>query len=202
MKHSIEFIEDGHIYLVDGIITPSVTQILKVRFGNMYDHVSPSVLRQAAERGTNIHKAIQQYCESGEDDGSKEVHNFQFLADWYKFIPLENEQMIVLEDEGKPIAVGTLDLLVERCGGLWIGDIKSTSKLNKDYLFYQLNLYAKGYEQTHGQTIDGLFGIHLRENTRRFVEIPKDWDMAKEVINEYKERQQRVCPIDSDYPVG
>ena len=44
MKHDIEFIEDGHLYLVDGVITPSITQLLKHKFGGMYDFVNPNTL--------------------------------------------------------------------------------------------------------------------------------------------------------------
>lgn len=50
MKHDIEFIEDGHLYLVDGVITPSITQLLKHKFGGMYDFVNPNTLSEAAKK--------------------------------------------------------------------------------------------------------------------------------------------------------
>ena len=36
---TLEYDDESHIYLVDGIIVPSVTQILQVRFGNKYSKV-------------------------------------------------------------------------------------------------------------------------------------------------------------------
>ena len=56
--HDLEFIEDGHIYLVDGVITPSVTEIMKLKFGNMYAGVDRQTLEEAAEKGTAVHEAI------------------------------------------------------------------------------------------------------------------------------------------------
>ena len=65
--HTVEYIDEDHIYLVDGIIVPSVTQILKKRFGGMYSHVDPDTLKRAAEAGTNLHEAIEAYCKDGTD---------------------------------------------------------------------------------------------------------------------------------------
>ena len=31
--HTLEYIDDSHTYLVDGVIVPSITQILKLKFG-------------------------------------------------------------------------------------------------------------------------------------------------------------------------
>ena len=43
--HDIEFIEDIHKYVVDGILLPSVTQILNTRFGHKYDNVASMQLQ-------------------------------------------------------------------------------------------------------------------------------------------------------------
>ena len=50
--HKIEFIEDIHCYLVDGVIVNSVTSLLKKKFGKKYDGISDRVLRNASEKGT------------------------------------------------------------------------------------------------------------------------------------------------------
>lgn len=184
MKHEIEFIEDGHIYLVDGVIIPSVTQILKRKFGHKYDFVNRKVLSAAAERGTAVHKAIEEYCKEGKESDIPELYNFKFLCERKNIAVKGNEMQIALEDDnGDVIAAGTLDLLVEIDGQKGIGDIKTTSKLDKEYLAYQLNLYKRGYEQTYEDRIDFLFGLHLRGDTRRYVDIPVNWDVVKEILN-------------------
>lgn len=84
--------------------------------------------------------------------------------------------------EGEVVGAGTTDLFVEIDGRLGLGDIKRTSTLNKEYLFYQLNLYRIGFQQTYGKEIDFLFGLHLREDKRRFIDIRVNEEMAKEIL--------------------
>ena len=60
--HSLEYFDDDHIYLVDGMIVPSITEILKIRFGNKYDFVDRETLRRASDEGTRVHDAIQNLC--------------------------------------------------------------------------------------------------------------------------------------------
>lgn len=193
MNHIVEFLEDSHTYIVDGIITDSITQVLKKKFGNMYAFVPKDVLQQAADRGTAIHKAIEDYCNLDSNrckchttnhNRIEEVNNFIFLMNKKKLSVIENEVVVVLEDKNKVVAAGRLDLVMERDGKLGVVDIKSTSKLNKDYLFYQLNLYKEAYEQTYGKEIKWLAGMHLRGDVRKFVEIPIDYEKAKEILYE------------------
>ena len=57
----LEYIDETHTYLYDGVILPSITQILKIKFGNKYNGVSKEVLQKASERGTMVHQAIEDY---------------------------------------------------------------------------------------------------------------------------------------------
>ena len=59
--HVVEYIDESHTYLVDGIILPSITQILKVKFGNKYQGISKEVLDNAAAKGTRVHEAIEKW---------------------------------------------------------------------------------------------------------------------------------------------
>ena len=56
--YTLEYDDESHTYIVDGVIVPSVTQILGVKFGNKYAGVNRSTLERAANRGTAIHEAI------------------------------------------------------------------------------------------------------------------------------------------------
>ena len=57
----LEYIDETHTYLYDGVILPSITQLLKKKFGGKYDGIPKATLEKAAERGTAIHKAIEEY---------------------------------------------------------------------------------------------------------------------------------------------
>ena len=184
---TLEYDDEEHIYIYNGLILPSITQILQLRFGNKYDGVDSKVLSKAAQNGTKIHKAIENYCKTGIIEDYKEVRNFIFLQKHYEFKVLDNEVPVVLFENDIPIASGRLDLVLDINDGLYLADIKRTSVLDKEYLGYQLNLYRIAYQQCYGKKIKGLRGIHLREDKRKFIPIPIKETMAWGLIYEYKE---------------
>ncbi len=185
-EHDIEFIEDEHIYLVDGVILPSVTQILKIKFGNKYNNVNKAVLERASINGTAVHKAIEEYEKYGIESDFKELRNYKVLKILYRFECLDNEIPLILFKNNEPIACGTTDMLVEENNLTGLADIKRTSTLDKEYLAYQLNLYRIAYQQCYNQEISFLRGIHLRDDTRKYIEIPINESIAWELIDEYE----------------
>ena len=168
----LEYDDETHTYIVDGIIVPSVTQLLGIKFGHKYDDVSAETLNKAAERGTAIHKAIEEFCKGKKSD-IVEVMDFDFLMNHYKFKVIENELPIILDFDGETFA-GRLDLILQKDEelGMAVADIKTTSTLDKEYLGHQLNLYRLGVEQSYGFNITSLYGIHLKDGKRKVVNIP------------------------------
>ena len=183
--HTLEYIDDIHVYLCDGVIVPSVTQILKLKFGNKYDNISRQTLQRAAEKGTEVHEAIENYCKHGIESDLVEVRNFKFLQKQYKFKVLDNEVPVILFKDDEPIAAGRLDLVLEIDGMIGGGDIKRTSTLDKEYLAYQLNLYRIAYDQCYDVAWEFLKGVHLRENVRKFIDIPINEQLAWDLVEEY-----------------
>lgn len=194
--HILEFIPASHTYLVDGIICPSITQMLKIKFGNKYADIDPEVLKRAAETGTAVHEAIEALCKleremeseaTAAEDALPEVRNFIFLRKHYNFKVLQNEVPVILEDKaGNIIAAGRLDLVLEMDGKIGGADIKRTSTLDKEYLAHQLNLYRIAYRQSYGIEWEFLKGIHLRGDTRKFVNIPIKEDQIWQFIEEWQ----------------
>ena len=184
--YTLEYDDDSHTYLVDGVIVPSVTQVLKVKFGGIYESVAPEVLKRAGERGTAIHKSIEDYCTRGIDLGTKEVRHFRFLKTHYDLKPILNEIPIIVCRDGVPVTAGRLDMVVDVGEDRAIADIKTTSTLNKEYLAYQLNIYRLGVLQCYPELgdISKLYGIHIRDNTRKLVPIPINEGIAWDIIRE------------------
>lgn len=182
---TLEYIDDEHLYLIDGIRVPSITQILNSRFGHKYDYVNKEVLRKAAEAGTAVHDAIEAYCRDGTETDLPEVEGFKTLLRQYGFLVIENEVPVILFDGDEPIAAGRVDMVLKMDGQIGGADIKRTSALDKEYLAYQLNLYRVAYYQSYGIEWEFLRGIHLRNEVRRFVTIPINDDLPWESVNEY-----------------
>lgn len=187
---TLEYFDDTHTYLVDGVIVPSITQILKIKFGGKYNAVSSEVLQKAAEKGTAVHKAIEDYCVAGIESDLKELRNFKFLKRHYCFDVMENEVPVILFKDDEPIAAGRLDLVLQIDGKIGGADIKRTSTLDKEYLGYQLNLYRIAYRQCYGVEWEFLKGVHLREDTRKFVDIPINEELPLALVEEFLNGEQ------------
>ena len=187
----LEFVEEGHLYFIDGVLVPSITQILKSRFGGRYKFVDRGLLNRRAAEGTAVHKAIEEYCNTGKETDIPELRGFQFLQKQYGFKAVQSEVPVVLWD-GDPIAAGRLDLVLkigETIGG---ADIKCVSSLDRQYVAYQLNLYRIAYAQCYGVKWDFLRAIQLKGDKRRFVNVPIDenaaWELVWNYLDEDKER--------------
>ena len=188
---TLEYFDETHTYLYDGIMLPSVTQILGVKYKNDYASVPPAVLDNAARRGTAVHKAIENYNNSGYDDGSEAVRNFKFLQKQYGFEVLDSELPIVIFKDDMPIACGRLDMTMLMDGETGIADIKTVSTLNKEKIAYQLNLYRIGLMQSYGVDAKFLKIIHLRDGIRKVIDSPINEGMTWELIDKYLEESEK-----------
>lgn len=187
---TLEYFDDTHTYLYDGLMLPSVSRILETKFKGEYKNVPPAVLSNAAQRGTAVHKAIENYNNSGYDDGSEAVRNFKFLQKQYGFEVLDSELPIVIFKDDMPIACGRLDMTMLIDGQTGIADIKTVSALNKEKIAYQLNLYRIGLMQSYGVDAKFLKIIHLRDGIRKVIDSPINEGMTWELIEEFLENQQ------------
>lgn len=185
--HILEYLDNFHQYVVDGVCVKSITQLLKVKFGGKYEGIDKDTLKRASELGTQMHQAIQDWCEKGIESDLVELRNFKFLKSQYDFNVIENEVPVILSYDGEPMCAGRLDMVIMMGDQVGLADLKRTATLDKEYLAYQLNLYRIAYRQTYGIEAEFLRGIHLREDTRKFVPIPikenMTWDFLKEVRN-------------------
>lgn len=187
---TLEYFDETHTYLYDGLMLPSVSRILETKFNGEYKNVPPAVLNNAAQRGTAVHKAIENYNNSGYDDGSEAVRNFKFLQKQYGFEVLDSELPVVLFKDDMPIACGRLDMTMLMDGETGIADIKTVSALNKEKIAYQLNLYRIGLMQSYGVDAQFLKIIHLRDGIRKVIDSPVNEGMTWELIDKFLEGKE------------
>ena len=75
----IEFIEETHTYLVDGVITPSVTTLIhEIWMPSMYKGINADTLKRAASYGTKVHEMIEKWNKGEETDVDRK--SFEGLA--------------------------------------------------------------------------------------------------------------------------
>lgn len=188
-NHIVEFLEEQHIYLVDGILVPCVSNILAYKFSD-YTGVSREVLQRASEKGTELHQAIELYEQQGITSDLKEFRNYLFLKKQFKFENVSNELPVLYERGGRVLFVGTLDQVITIDGKLGINDFKRVSAPNKNKIAYQLNFYKMAYEQSYGKKIEFLSFTHLREDVRKFHLLPINEEMAISLLNEFLEQEE------------
>ena len=194
-KYEVEFIEETHTYLVDGVVLPSITTIISEMLGKdkELEAIAPNVLEEARQRGIRVHKAIEDYEYQGIDtsDDVVELKNYKYLQEREKFEVLESERIVILELDGKPVACGRTDQLIKVNEELGINDIKSTYNLDNEYLYYQTNLYRIGWKQTYSVEPKRCYSTHLRgAGTRAFTRILVNDEIPLKLVRDYLEKHR------------
>lgn len=161
----ISFNEETHKYTLNGRELISVTQLMKKHgLSPNYIGVSEEVLRAKAERGTLIHKEIEDFNKNGVIGFTEEVQQFVDYIQENK-IRVQASELIVYND----IVAGTLDLILADKNRTIIADIKTTSTLHKEAVSWQLSIYA----YLLGTKIDGGQAFHFdNEGNLKVVDIP------------------------------
>lgn len=142
----VEFIEDGHIYLCDGIIIPSVSDLIRFHYKDAYQGIPERILKKKAKFGTQVHNTIEGFIRGEftlEELKSKRidpdikiaVEQFEELRKKWAFHIKSMEQIVSWDDK----YAGQFDLLTIDD---YIIDIKTTTELHTDWLQWQLSLYA------------------------------------------------------------
>lgn len=148
----ILFDADTHTYKDDvtGEILPSVTQILKtVIFPTKYDGIPEDVLQKAADYGNAVHDVVETYALYGESRRAPVTSENAFLAfldakaiiELYGMKFTDAEKIITYSGPAGRYA-GKYDLYGTINGEPVLVDIKTTSRLDKKYLSFQLGMYA------------------------------------------------------------
>ena len=186
----LEFIESDHIYLKNGILVKSVTQILQLIFPDKYKNIDKRILNKKARFGTAGHSIIEHLNLNDTEDVDKTIlgidnkdleiciREYVRLVKTFKITPLEQEIRVSY----KYLYGGTLDMIADVDGKYSLCDIKFTAELDKEYLSWQLGMYALA----KGVKFDKYYCIWLpKGKLGQLVEIiPKT---KEEIIKKLKE---------------
>lgn len=174
LEMGLRFDEAAHVYTYAGRAVPSVTQILNPLSARVYGEVPADVLARAADRGTQVHKAIELYVQTGFKDIEAEYAGYLegFERWWKQYSPkaILTEQKFVHPILGY---AGTVDLVCNIGNRLVIVDYKTTSELNEMLVGIQLEAYKRGVSRV--ADIGGTAALHLRKDGGfSYLEMPED----------------------------
>lgn len=165
----LSFDDRRHIYRLNGIVLPSVTQVMKNLSDEVYRTVDDHVLQRAANKGTVVHNAIENYLKFGIEDVDPEYSGyFSAFLTWY-----EERKPVVLASEYRLYHkfmgyAGTADLICKIRGRTYLIDLKTTQVIEEMLVPVQLKAYQKALESL-GVTCDKTASLHLlRDGTFEF----------------------------------
>lgn len=145
----LAFEEKTHQYILNGTqVLPSVTTLMKPLSDTLYAGIRPETLQAAAERGTEVHSAIEDYVTLGITDISEARRGyFEAFLRWMKDY---NVQPLSVEHRAYHPALGyagTLDMLCTLSKSdtdpqvLTLVDFKTSATVNKMLTGVQLEAY-------------------------------------------------------------
>lgn len=141
----------NHTYELNGKPVPSVTQLLDYK--SDYHGIAATTLEKAAERGTAIHKEIEEYLRNGVEGESYEFQEFKRVM---KENPIPFVKKSVIE-------IKTYSAMDEK---------------KKKKVLMQLNLYAKAIKEMTGEDIEGRYVIWLQRAPKkgRIIKLEEEND--------------------------
>lgn len=190
----VEFHDASHTYRVDGHVTPSVTQILRVI--DDLSKIPAEYLERARVLGTAVHRATELFDLHDLDEASLDPMIVPYLEAWKRF-RLETGFVVEAVESRLHHAVygycGTLDRRGVLHGKRVVIDIKS-GELYPSH-GPQTAAYQKADEHMTGAPIEARYVVQLTDTGRYSLQPMKDatdWStfLAALTIHRFKARSQ------------
>lgn len=157
VKSDVIFDEMAHTYTTpNGRQLSGITSMLSRQlFADKYDGIPEDVLRRAAEYGSNVHERIELHDALGTETDDPIITEYERLKAERGLTTVANEYLV---SDGEHVA-SSIDIVFD---GPDLCDTKTTSKLDREYLSWQLSCYAYLFErQNPGLKVRRLFALWL-----------------------------------------
>ena len=169
----VRFDADAHTYtMVDGTVLSGVTGLLKERlFPTQYAGVDPEVLNNAAAYGSAVHRMCEAYDTVGAYPENEDLHAYVGVKNTYELEHLCSEYLVSdcekyasCIDKVYEVDDNTVD----------IADIKTTYRLDKEYVSWQLSVYAYLFEKVNPCIkVRNLYAIHIKKGVGKLVQVER-----------------------------
>lgn len=171
-KSQVIFDQDAHTYQLYGESLSGITGVIERQlFPKKYDNIPKSILDNAAQRGSFIHEQIELADSLGVIPPCEEAKNYLSLIKKEK-LAFEESEYLVSDNKNYASSIDKVFRKDEKT--FHLGDIKTTYKLDKEYVRWQLSIYAYFFElQNVGAKVDRLFAIWLRNDKAEIVDVER-----------------------------
>lgn len=174
VKSCVVFNEENHTYMLGDKQLQGITGMIgRQLFPNKYKDIPEYILKKAAEKGSRIHAQCQFVDTTGFPPESIEAENYLRERTNAGYKAFANEYTV----SDNEFFASNIDCVWEKNDRISLGDIKTTASLDREYLSWQLSIYAYMFElQNPLIKIDRLFGIWLRGDKSELVPIERKPD--------------------------
>ena len=192
----VSFDSEEHRYFLNGNELSGITGILhKHIFPDQYKDIPQFVLDRAAERGTMVHESIELLDAGFEPaESTPELESYKCIKAENGLSTVANEYLVTDKEH---FASGIDLVLSDKEDNIILADIKTTSVLNKDYVAWQLSIYAYLFElQNPELKVSQLYALWLRGDKSEFTEVERiDTNIVKDLLQCEVEGRKFINPL-------
>ena len=171
----VKFDDFTHTYLLDNerFLMGVTTLMRKHGLAPDYSGIAEDVLKKAAERGSKVHKDIENYCNGEAVAMTPELK--AYIGCGVKAIA--NEYLVTDYN----VVASSIDIVADAGNGkVNLIDIKTTSQLHHNALSWQLSIYAFLFGLANPDVeIAGLYALHIKNGKAQLV--PVAWKREEEI---------------------
>ncbi len=192
----VVFDKEHHTYTYQGRQLSGITSMLSRQlFGDKYSGVSDNVLKRAAERGSFIHQMCELADRTGIIGDCAEAKAYLELCATERLVNVDSEYLV--SDLAHYASCIDKVYAGEREGEFLLADIKTTYYLDKEYLRWQLSVYAYLFElQNPSAKVTRLIGIWLRDGKGKACDIERiDTGTVKALLAADAEGRKFACNL-------
>lgn len=182
-ESGVVFYPESHQYFLDGRELQGITGLIHERlFPDMYSGVDEEVLARAADRGTKIHEELELLDDLGLPSDYPEAKSYERIKE-ENGLQVERSEYIVTDRVHFASPIDKVFRLSDYA--FMLADIKTTYRLNEEYVRWQLSIYAHLFEmQNPGLKATELAAIWLRGEKSKFVRVERiPGDVIADLLN-------------------
>lgn len=202
----VRFDQEQHRYFLGVAELSGITGFLKKHvFPDKYKDIPQWILDRAASNGTLIHESIE-LLDGGfpPAEMSDELKSYQRIKKENNLTTVANEYIV---SDKEHFASGIDLVLTNDKEEIILADIKTTSVLDKEYVSWQLSIYAYLFEmQNPSLKANKLFVIWLRGDKSEYAEVERiDTEIIKDLLQCEVDGREFVNPLakpEADVPVA
>lgn len=191
----VAFNQEEHTYSLNGIVLKGITGMIKSQlFPDMYKDIPQWILDKAAERGTMVHESIELFDAGFEPkDTTPELESYKRIKRENGLTTLANEYIVT----DKEHFASAIDLVLCNGDDIILTDIKTTYTLDKEYVRWQLSIYAYLFElQNPELKVSKLYALWLRDDKSEFAEVKRvEFDTIKDLLQCEVEGRKFNTPV-------